>query len=209
MIRPALGISPGEMVGIIAVLGSSLAALCIFCIPYGFLFALGCKVHARLFTEEAEGIGEIFFSEAAGAIAGGSIVSLILLNRMTPYQIASLFSLLNLVFAFILVRTLEPKRNSFIGYISLGLLIINLAAWPTGAIDKLNSFSERLSWKPFRLLKSRDSIYGNISALSHGSQVNFYSSSLFLFSVPDKLTAEETVHYALLPHPRWPILPCA
>ncbi len=193
--------NPGEIVGLLVILCSSFVILCAFCIPYGFLFALACKIYAGLSGDRAEGVGRIFSSEALGAIIGGSIVSLILINRLSPYQIAALFSLLNLVFAFILLRTFKPKRARLITCVTAVLLAANVIAWPTGAINKIENLSERMSWQPFRLLKSENSIYGNISVLSQGSQINFYSSGLFLFSFPDKLSSEETIHYALLSHP--------
>ena len=200
-IKPALGLNPGEITGLTVILASSLVAVCAFCVPYGFLFALGCKIYARFFGERAQGVGGIFSSEALGSIVGGSVISLILINRMSPYQIVFLFSLLNLAFAFILSRIFEPKRTKFIAYLSAILLVISIIAWRMGVIDKIDDFTERLSWRPFRLLKSENSIYGNIAALSQGSQTSFYSSGLFLFSFPDRLGAEERIHYALLSHP--------
>ena len=200
-IKPLFGLNPGEIVGLTIALYSSLAAICAFCVPYGFLFALGCKIYARLSGDGAKGTGKIFSFEAAGGIAGGIAVSLILLNRLTPCHIAFLFALLNLVFAFTLLYIFRPKKTKFAAYISLILILSIVIAWATGAIKKINDFSERLSWRPFHLLKSEDSIYGNISALSEGPQISFYSNGLFLFSFPDELTAEETIHYALLSHP--------
>jgi len=200
-VRQALGLSPGEIADLVIVIGPSLAALCVFCLPYGFLFALGCKIYGRVSESGEDAAGKAFFFESAGAAVGGTVISLILLNRTGPYQIAWFLSALNLACAFIAGRTLSPQKETKAARLAAVLAVLGVCAWALGAFDKTDLLSKRAAWRPFRVIKSESSIYSDITATSHGSQINFYSNGLLIFSFPDRLSAEETVHYAMLSHP--------
>ncbi|MEA3305436.1 MAG: fused MFS/spermidine synthase [Candidatus Omnitrophota bacterium] len=201
VIKPLLGLNPGEIMGCLPVFCSSLAVLCAFCIPYGFLFSLACKIYARFSRIQAEGPGSAFFLEAAGAVIGGTLVSFVLLSRMTSFEIAFLFGLLSLALAFILSRPLNCKRMNFTRYLCAVLLVLYIAGWSAGAINKIDDFSQRLGWRPFNLLKNENSIYAKLTAVSQFGQLSFYSNGLLTANFPDTLGAEEAVHYALLAHP--------
>src|ERR1022692_4171474 len=61
-------------------------------------------------------------------------------------------------------------------------------------------------WRGFRLVGSRDSIYGNLAGIETGNMGtgnirSIYDNGVILASVPDENAAEEAVHYALLEHP--------
>ncbi|MDP6686059.1 MAG: hypothetical protein QGI05_03805, partial [Candidatus Omnitrophota bacterium] len=58
-----------------------------------------------------------------------------------------------------------------------------------------------LQFKPFELVESIDSIYGNLSVTKTGKEYSFYENGLLVFTSGDLLTSEESVHYALLEHP--------
>src|ERR1035441_4181443 len=88
------------------------------------------------------------------------------------------------------------------------LLTIVLLIYVAPALDR--SAQARL-WRGFRLVGSRDSIYGNLAVIETGNMGtgntetgnirSIYDNGVILASVPDENAAEEGVHYALLEHP--------
>jgi len=72
--------------------------------------------------------------------------------------------------------------------------------WLFKGWDNLNRYSLNKQWKGYELLASRNSIYGNITVAKRDNQHSFFNNGLHLYTVPDKLTAEEAVHFALLEH---------
>ncbi len=56
-------------------------------------------------------------------------------------------------------------------------------------------------WPGFRLLDTRNSVYGNLMVLEAGGIRSLSENGLLMFNAPDPATAEESVHYALLEHP--------
>jgi spermidine synthase len=61
--------------------------------------------------------------------------------------------------------------------------------------------SQRLYWKPYSLVASRDSLYGKLQILRDAEQISLYSNSTLVYSYPDPASAEEAVHFALLQRP--------
>jgi len=61
--------------------------------------------------------------------------------------------------------------------------------------------SQARLWRGFRLLGSRDSIYGNVVVTETGEIRSIYDNGVILANAPDESAAEEAVHYALLEHP--------
>jgi spermidine synthase len=188
---------PGELVGPLPMLLTSLVCLSVFCFLCGGLFV----VAARMYQEEYAVSGRVatssaYLLEAAGSGLGGILASVVLLRFLDSFQIAILVALFNLgMAAILLVRT---KRTQVI-VVALGAtfaipLLIYVA-------PSLNSSSQQHLWRGFHVLGSRDSIYGNLVVTETGAIRSIYDNGVILASAPDEAAAEEAVHYTLLEHP--------
>jgi spermidine synthase len=65
----------------------------------------------------------------------------------------------------------------------------------------LEKLSEERLWNGFRLIATRNSVYGNLAVVQEEGSRSVYENGVVLFHVPDPAAAEEAVHYALLEHP--------
>ncbi len=189
---------PGELLGPLPMLLTTLVCLSVFCVVSGALFVSAaqmfereCKVSARVAASSA------YLLEAAGSAVGGILASIVLLRFFDSFQIAIVVGLLNLCMAVVLA--LRMRRTS----VAVLAGVAALAALPLLVIvaPKLNSASQAHLWKGFNLVASRDSLYGNLAVTETGGIRSMYSNGVILANAPDPSAAEEAVHYALLEHP--------
>jgi len=61
--------------------------------------------------------------------------------------------------------------------------------------------SQKIYWKPFSLIKSKDTPYGKLQVIKTEEQISLYNNSLQVYSYPDLAVSEEAVHFALLQNP--------
>src|ERR1022692_2539006 len=204
---------PGELVGPLPMLLTSLACLSLFCVVAGSLFVVAtrmyeqeCAVSARVAASSA------YLLEAAGSAFGGILASIVLLSFLESFQIATVVALLNLCMAAVLLFRMSRKQLGAVtvatALFAIVLLTIVLLIYVAPALDR--SAQARL-WRGFRLVGSRDSIYGNLAVIETGNMGtgntetgnirSIYDNGVILASVPDENAAEEAVHYALLEHP--------
>ncbi len=194
---------PGELVGPVPMLLTSLASLSLFCVVAGSLFVVAtqmykqeCAVSARIASSSA------YLLEAAGSGFGGILASLALLRFLGSFQIATVVALLNLCMAAVLLFQLRPKQLGVVAVVAalfaVALLTIPLLIYVAPSLDR--SAQARL-WRGFRLVESRDSIYGNLAVIETGNIRSIYDNGVILADAPDENAAEEAVHYALLQHP--------
>jgi spermidine synthase len=202
---------PGELVGPVPMLLTSLACLSLFCVVSGALFVVAtrmyeqeCAVSARVATSSA------YLLEAAGSALGGILASIVLLRFLESFQIATVVALLNLCMAAVLLFRMSRKQLGAVtvaaAVFAFALLTIVLLIYVAPVLDR--SAQVRL-WRGFRLLGSRDSIYGNLAVIETGNETgntetgnirSIYDNGVILASAPDENAAEEAVHYALLEH---------
>jgi spermidine synthase len=189
---------PGELVGPVPMLLTSLVCLSAFCALSGGLFVAAsrmyqqeCAVSARMATSSA------YLLEAAGSALGGIAASVVLLRFLESFQIAMVVALLNLCMAAILLLGAGWKRVLAIALVG----ILTLAALCVYAAPPLLRSSQTRLWRGFRVLGSRDSIYGNLAVTETGNIRSIYDNGVILGNAPDENAAEEAVHYALLEHP--------
>ena len=194
---------PGELIGPAPMLLASLVCLSLFCVVSGALFVVAtrmyeqqCAVSARLASSSA------YLLEAAGSGFGGILASIVLLRFLESFQIATLIAILNLCMAAVLLFRMSRKQ--------LGAVIVAAALVATALLiyvaPSLDSSAQARIWHGFRLVGSRDSIYGNLAVIEtgnteSGSIRSIYDNGVILASAPDDNAAEEAVHYALLEHP--------
>ncbi|MGB8064784.1 MAG: fused MFS/spermidine synthase [Candidatus Sulfotelmatobacter sp.] len=194
---------PGELVGPVPMLLTSLACLSLFCVVAGALFVVAtrmyeqeCAVSARVATSSA------YLLEAAGSGFGGILASLVLLRFLGAFQIATVVALLNLCMAAVLLFRMSRKQLGALT-VAAALFAILLLIYVAPSLDR--SAQARL-WRGFRLVASRDSIYGNLAVIETGKTEtgnirSIYENGVILANAPDESAAEEAVHYALLEHP--------
>jgi len=188
---------PGELVGPVPMVLTSLVCLSVFCALSGCLFVCGLRMYGQASGVSARrAASSAYLLEAAGSAAGGILASVLLLRFCNSFQIAALVLLLNLTMAAILLRMRRVQTIAAMLAIAFiaGAVLASVVPW-------LEKSSQTRLWRGFRLLGSRDSIYGNLAVSETGSIRSIYDNGVILANVPDDSAAEEAVHYALLEHP--------
>jgi spermidine synthase len=189
---------PGELVGPLPVLLASLICLSLFCGIAGALFVSAARMMSIEFAVDARrASSSAYLLEAAGSAVGGIIASLVLLRFLSPYQIAGLVLVLNLLMAAVL--WLRMNRKQIAAALAAATLIAAFLLLEVA--PRMERLAQAQEWRGFHLLASTDSIYGNLSVIATGNNRSLYENGLILASTPDESAAEESVHYALLEHP--------
>ena len=199
---------PGELVGPVPMLLTSLACLSLFCLVAGALFVVAtrmyeqeCAVSARVAASSA------YLLEAAGSGLGGILASIVLLRFLESFQIATVVALLNLCMAAVLLFRMNGKQLGAVTVAAaLSAVVLLLIVFLIYVAPSLDRFAQARLWRGFRLVGSRDSIYGNLAIIETGNKEagnlrSIYDNGVILASAPDESAAEEAVHYALLEHP--------
>lgn len=199
-IKNALNVSPGEIIPFFPMLLSSFIILAPFCIILGFMFSLACRMYEVRSHLGAISIGKVYVLESIGAMAGGVLASFILIRLFNSFQIGVALCLLNVFFAFLLISENEERHPRLLTATVL-ILAFFAAMWLFGGWNRIDKYSLEKQWKGYNLLASKNSIYGNIAVTKRGTQISFFDNGLHLYTVPNELVSEESVHFALLEHP--------
>jgi spermidine synthase len=192
-LRPLLGIPVGEIASLPQMLCGIFLLLIPLCLCSGFLFTLGCSLLGEIAGKEARSIGNVYAYEALGAGIGGIAFSLLLIHLFNPWQICLITAALLAFSASLLSRQLR-----MVALVWISLLLGCLVFFGT----RLDLISQGWVWQGYRLVASRETIYGNITVINAGQQVSFLENGAWAFTYPDPQTAEEAVHFALLEHPQ-------
>jgi spermidine synthase len=98
-----------------------------------------------------------------------------------------------------LFRPWWPASNLRAGHLMwIAVFFLVVAGALSGS--RLEHMSRRWQWGP-NLLAVHDTAYHNIAILKKEGQVSVFANGLWLFSEPDRLSAEQEAHLPLLQHP--------
>jgi len=191
----------GEVIDLVTMMAISFAILAPFCFFSGFLFALGCSLHSEATGGRGKSVGSVYLLEAIGSGVGGVAFTALFVHFLNHLQTSfALSALLVLSSMFLLLHPYGLKRGRMSVWISGPILIALFMALALQG-KKWEMLSRGWEWKGYRLMDSRDTLYGNLTVVSAEGQISFYENGLWMFTYPDLLTAEESVHFALLEHP--------
>ncbi len=180
--RFALGILPGQQVGLAGAVLAALAASLLVSFPLGRLFALNVRAAGGR-------VARVYILESLGAAVAGLVLQWALLPLLSNWAAAAAVGLLGLA----LIRlSSEPLRFRPASLVVLAVL---------AALVALDLPSQRLYWKPFVFAGGRDTRHGKLQVVRTGEQVSFYVNGARTFSWPDPAAAEDAVHFALLQDP--------
>jgi spermidine synthase len=194
--RTVLRSTSGEIIGFGPMLVACLIVFAPFCLLSGYAYASACRTAPDLNPDESRFAPRVYAIEAFGSAIGGLVASVLLFPLASPVQIIAALSGL-IVFAGWNVppRNVRSKRRP-----ALILLLLAAVAVPI-LTPGIQPRLDKAFWKNGELLVSRNTPYGNAVVARTGSQISFYENGMHLFTVPDELSSEEAVHYALLEHP--------
>jgi spermidine synthase len=191
-------VGAGELVTLGQMLAISFLTLAPFCLLSGSLFSLACSLLAALIPHWSKSPGLVYFLEGIGAGIGGLLFTLLLIHHFNAIQITTAISLFLCISG--LVLTLQSSRRAWLHppvFIISFLALLLVQQQNT----RLNKISRQWQWSGFHLITSEETIFGHIAVVEKENQLSFFETGLWNFAVPDQLSAEEAVHYALLQHP--------
>ena len=193
---PIFGRTPGEISGPTSMFLAPLLWVFPLCALLGWIFAAGVRAAESVDTNRsaAEGIGRVYAVESVGASLGGIVVSFVLLRWLSTFQIVAIAALLTALAA-ALVLYAEGQRVATFSAVAAGLAILAF-------LPRLDVPTLRIVWRGTDVVATGTSVYGQTVVTQVGESRSFYENGLLLFTYPDRLTAEETVHLPLLEHPR-------
>ena len=196
-IKSILDIPFGEVTSPLLILLVPLLALAPVCIIVGFLFTLGCKLLSHFGVEEKSSVpGHVFLFESVGSGIAGFVASIFLFRFLENFQIVAIVCTVNLAVAVFFLFVI--KRKILYLFIPLAAILIAVIIF---IYPKLDDFSNHKIWGGLNLLHSETTIYGNIAVTGLGESISFYENGVLMFTHPDLMAAEESVHFALLEHP--------
>ncbi len=177
-----LNILPGEMAGIFSMLVSALVLTLFVSFPLGVLFVFNVKYLKG-------DIAQTYFLESAGASLGAMIIHFLFIPTLSNWHMTSILCILGLILVFVSIKKGAKKH-------SLVFLVAFFVAFFVFDLP-----SQKIFWKPFTLIQSKDSSYGKLQAIQTEEQISHYNNNLMIFSYPDLAASEESVHYAMLQYP--------
>jgi len=181
--------STGEMIGILPITITSIAVLLPFTFLSGLFFTLLSSIE-----EKKEIVACNYFIETSGTVAGGVLISLILVQFFNSIIILLSVAILNLL---LLIYVSAKNKKNFAVIISCVLLssAINIYWLDYDYITKSKLFPGQ------KLIEHKDTPYGNVAVTKTSKQFNVFESGVLSASNDNIIQNEETVHFAMVQHP--------
>jgi spermidine synthase len=137
--------------------------------------------------------------EALGSAAGGLIVYFVFLPYGSVFTTLWVTCGISLFISGWLLRPWRPASNLRLDHLIWIVVSMLVVAGALGG-SRLDHLSRRWQWGP-NLSAVYDTAFHNIAVLKKEGQVSVFTNGLWLFSEPDRLSAEQGSHLALLQHP--------
>ncbi len=199
--KSLLNITLGEMIGYTPMFFISLLTLAPVCLLSGCLYTLACHLKKQTGgSPESKPTGQIYFLEAIGSGLGGIAASFIFIPWFKPADVFWILFSVNFISAISIGNFIPFKSKSYRTiWIVFFIIICTLSGLKYSG--KFQNVIDHMLWKGYDLVASKNTIYGNLTFTRMEDQYNIFENGLFISSIPDPLTAEESVHFTLLEHP--------
>jgi spermidine synthase len=181
LIRPALGLEPGEIVSLSSVILATAISLLPLCLLIGIQFPLAVS-----YSGMRNAAGRVYGLEALGAFIGGLLFTFVISSRVNAFELCLLLSFMNILTALYI-----SGRKMIVAFLILPLFFY------FGFYKTLPS----LSWPGMKVSQSLESRYGEISVVKVRDQSSVYANGHLLFSYPDSQSEEMNTHLPMTLHP--------
>jgi len=165
-----------------------------YCLMAGFLLTLACRILTP--GQQADSIGQVYFLDVLGDIAGGILFSFVLVWLVGHFGTLYIPAFLNLVLAG-LVGWLAKKR--WILGSALGLTV-GLAGLVLGGDWELASTQRQFTGQ--EVVFQGQSPYNRLVVTRLADQYTFYTNGMPMCSTGDPEPVEHSVHFAMAQRPQ-------
>jgi len=199
-----VGVAPGQVPGLAAIVLAALIVLTPLCLLHGFQFPYACRILAGRKGRAPEQAAGLYIAEALGSMAGGILFAYLLVHYLEHLTIAAFTVVFNLAAGLLLLSPVISYRflpgKLIIGALCLAVVL----GLGSGSVQRLELLSSRRQWRGHDLVSVENTVYQNIAVTRKAGQLNFFANGLLLFTspVPDITFVEEIVHFPLLHHAR-------
>jgi spermidine synthase len=170
---------PGEITGIVPMLIYSLILSLFISFPLGAMFVFNTVFLKGHLTQ-------VYLMESLGSAAAGLLVYFLFIPFFSNWQAVSAvgaFSALTVFFS------IGHKKH---------FPLLLLVLFSCAAFSLFDFPSQKIYWKPFHLIRSKDTPFGKLQIIKTEEQLSLYNNSLLIYSYPDLASSEESIHFALL-----------
>ncbi len=204
--RWLFGILPGEGVGMLPLLVSSLVLVGPASTAHGAMFPVACRIMPQDGPENGEhtSIGATYVWENLGTLLGGILLTLILVGLVAPVKLAAGIALVHILVSLALltgIYTDQLRAGSKTAAVVGAVLLVALAP---AAAERLHQASLSWQWPNQQVVMRQESPYGSIAVIQReGENTFFYDGEPVLTTPnPDTATSADFAHIAAASHPR-------
>ncbi|MBE0433090.1 fused MFS/spermidine synthase [candidate division WOR-3 bacterium] len=206
-IKTTFGITPGESLGLLSIIGLSFLVLSSVSIAHGALFTLSCRLYeaVRKQTHHASSIGRVYVIETIGTLVGGVFFTYLLVPHFNSLRIALGITAFNLIVCLILLSRFWKSRRRFtriLGFACLSLSLLVCSIVCAGLDHRIHKTSVARQWLGQDVIHYENSKYGNVVVTEREEQYVFFADGIPIITtpIPDIEFVEEFVHLPMLIH---------
>ncbi len=179
---------PGEIANLTEIFAWSFVLLAPFCLLTGSFLIVACTLYSK--ERNPKNIGNIYIIDSLGDITGGFLFSFVLIYVLNQVQIVSVILFANVILS--LLVSLSVKSKLFYG--GLGIFLVSMGLF----YYDVNVVTIQQVYQGQHIIYEKNSLYGHIVITEDEGLITVFENSIPLFSTQDVISAEETVHYAMV-----------
>jgi spermidine synthase len=198
VIKPILGVSFGEAVGLDRIFYYSLFIMLPVGFCHGALFSCSSRIYSSFTQDSPKAIGKIYAWETIGTIIGGVALTYFFIPKLNSFQIVFIISIANLIICLLFIK----QASRIFKYVVLASIVLIMYIFLNVSPNSINYLAIKKQWQGQKVLDYQNSIYGNIVVAQKDQQRTFFYNGLPIITTPypDMTFVQEFGNLPLLFH---------
>jgi spermidine synthase len=178
----------GEIASLTEIFAWSFVLLTPFCILTGAVLVLACNLYSE--KRNAADIGTVYIIDSIGDITGGALFSFVLIYFLNQFQIAYVILFLNVGLS--ILNSYSVKSPLLL--VSVCVLVCSIGV----CVYDIDTMTTEYMYHGQNVIYTKNSLYGYIVVTESEGQITVFENGTPFFSTYNVISAEETVHYAMV-----------
>jgi len=157
------GLPPEISLGITSIFGASMVIFLPAGLLHGFAFTAACRVYEGVKGPGGKAAGKVYFYEMAGTIAGGILVSYVLVTWLHSFRIAGLILVLMALACLAMAVSAATRAGKLLAALSLAIALGSAVFMAAGLDGRLQLRSIAAQWHGREVVSYENSLYQNIA----------------------------------------------